>query len=221
MPDVPWWGAVSSAAAPLLLVGGLTAAATVQPASFDAFNNTVSALAGQGATDSWVMTLTFVVVGACDIVTALALRGAAFPGRLVLMAAGVAGMLVAAFPEHLGGSVVHAWWAGIGFAGLILWPVFAMQRGDDVPWGLRPATCWWTTVTLCLLTLWFAAEEASRGGQMGLAERAAGLAQTAWPLAVVVSCMRSRPADLPRTESSNPTCSLSAGRNIPPKGQAT
>lgn len=207
MRDVPWWGAVSSAAAPVLLVGGLWAAGTVQPASFDAFNNTVSALAGQGATDSWVMTLTFVGVAICDMITAVALRAAALPGRLVLTAAGVAGILVAAFPEHLGGSLVHAVWAGLGFGGLILWPVFGMQRGADVPWGLRPATCWYTTITLSLLTVWFAAEQASGAAQMGLAERTAGLAQTIWPLAVVVSCRLSRPGDLPRTEPSKTTCS--------------
>jgi len=43
-----------------------------------------------------VMTLTFLVVGACDVVTGLALRAAALKGRLVLIGAGVAGMLVAA-----------------------------------------------------------------------------------------------------------------------------
>jgi len=192
--DVPWWGTVSSAAAPVLLVTGLTAAAKLQPPKFDAFNNTVSSLAGEGASYSWVMTLTFVVVGLCDVLTGLALRVAALGGRLALIGAGAAGMLVAAFPTHLGGSAVHAVWAGIGFAGTILWPVFAMRRGPDVPWALRPSTCLSITVTLALLTLWFAAEQATRGAHMGLAERTAGLAQALWPLIVVVSCRLSRTA---------------------------
>ena len=190
--DIPWWGTVSSAAAPVLLVTGLTAAAKLQPPKFDAFNNTVSALAGEGASYGWVMTLTFLVVGACDVVTGLALRAAALKGRLVLIGAGVAGMLVAAFPTHLGGSTVHAVWAGIGFAGIILWPLFAMRRGPDVPWALRPSTCLSITVTLALLTLWFAAEQATRGAHMGLAERTAGVAQATWPLIAVVSCRLSR-----------------------------
>jgi len=93
---------------------------------------------------------------------------------------------------------VHAVWAGIGFAGIIIWPVFAIRRGPDVPWALRPSTCLSATVTLSLLTLWFAAEQATHGTHMGLAERTAGLAQALWPLIVVVSCRLSRaaPAEL-------------------------
>jgi len=125
--EVPWWGAVSAAAAPVLLIAGLTASARLQPASFDAFNSTVSSVAAPGAADSWVMSLTFVVVGACDVVTGLA---------------------------------------------------------------LRPAACWSVTVTLSALTLWFAVEQVSQGPLMGIAERAAGTAQTLWPLIVVMSRRR-------------------------------
>jgi Protein of unknown function (DUF998) len=110
------------------------------------------------------------------------------------MGAGAAGVLVAAFPTHLGGSAVHALWAGIGFAGVILWPVLSMRRGPDVPWALRPSTCLPVTVTLSALTVWFAAEQAGQGANMGLAERTAGLAQALWPLIVVVSCRLSRAA---------------------------
>jgi hypothetical membrane protein len=191
---VPWWGAVSAAAAPVLLIAGLTASARLQPASFDAFNSTVSSAAAPGAADSWVMSLTFVVVGICDVVTGLALRPAGRAGRITLVGAGLAGVLVAAFPTHLGGSLIHAWWAGIGFAGLTLWPVLARRRAPDAPWGLRPAICWSVTVTLSALTLWFAAEQASQGPLMGIAERAAGTAQTLWPLIVVMSCRRLAPA---------------------------
>lgn len=219
--DVPRWGAVSATAAPLLLVAGLTAASQLQPPRFDALNNTVSALAGQGANDSWVMTFTFVVVAACDIVTALALRPAAPAGRIVLAGAGFAGMMVAAFPDHLGGSLIHACWAGAGFGGLIIWPLFAWRRAPSaspggpvashdtrpaswdtrlVPWGLRLGTRVATSVTLAALTIWFAAEQATRGAQMGIAERSAGLAQTIWPLAVVVSCRWFGGGTLPAVE---------------------
>jgi hypothetical membrane protein len=188
--DIPWWGAASAAAAPLLLVGGMMSAAELQPPGFAVFSGTVSSLAGQGAAYSWVMTLTFAIVGALDVVTALALRAAALAGRLVLAGAGVSGMLVAAFPEHLGGSLIHAWWAGLGFGGLILWPAFAVRRGADTPWALRAFACYSVTVTLALLTIWFAVEQATRGAEMGLAERLAGVAQTFWPLVVVLSVRR-------------------------------
>jgi hypothetical protein len=59
MRDVPWWGVVSSAATPLVLVGGWTIAASLQPLPVDPVAGTVSALAAVGAADRWVMTLTF------------------------------------------------------------------------------------------------------------------------------------------------------------------
>ena len=45
MPRVPWWGLVSSVTAPVLLIGGWTVAAGVQPVPFDAVVRTISELA--------------------------------------------------------------------------------------------------------------------------------------------------------------------------------
>ena len=45
---VPWWGVVSSAAAPVLLVGGWTVAAGLQPRSVNTVASTISALAADG-----------------------------------------------------------------------------------------------------------------------------------------------------------------------------
>jgi hypothetical protein len=56
-------GLVSSAAAPVLLVGGWSGAARLQPQPVDPAADTVSALAAVGAADRWVMTLTFALVG--------------------------------------------------------------------------------------------------------------------------------------------------------------
>jgi hypothetical protein len=44
---------------------------------------------------------------------------------------------------------------------------------------------------LLALVMWFGAELITGSGQAGLAERAAGIAQACWPLAVVLSCRRS------------------------------
>lgn len=90
-------GVVSGAASPVLLIAGWTVAAMLQLPSFSQVADTVSALAAVGATDRWVMTLVFVVVGVCDVVTAAALRPATRAGRLVLIAGAGSGMLVAAF----------------------------------------------------------------------------------------------------------------------------
>jgi len=187
--NVPWWGLVSSAAAPALLVGGWTMATSLQPPAFDPVADTVSALAAVGAADRWVMTLTFLAVGVCDIATGLALRPAGVAGRLILVAGSAMGTLVAVFPQHAGGgSPLHALWASIGFAALAVWPAGAWRRGPQVPWGLRPAVCAVAVVVLVLLLAWFAAEVVTGAGQAGLAERAVGLAQALWPLTVVLSC---------------------------------
>jgi len=191
MRDVPWWGVVSSAAAPVLMVCGWTIAASLQP-RFDPVADTVSALAAPGAADRWVMTLTFLVVGVCYVITALALRPAGTPGRLILITGAVAGMLVAANPEHAGDAYPwpHIIWASIGLAGVTTWPAGAWRRGSAVPWGLRPAVAAAAVSVLLALLAWFAVELVSGSGQVGLAERVAGGAQAAWPLAVVLSCCR-------------------------------
>jgi len=189
MRGVAWWGVVSAVAAPVLLIGGWTVAAGLQP-RFDPVADTVSALAAIGATDRWVMSLVFVLVGACYIVTALALRPAKTSGRMILIAGAIAGMLVAANPEHAGGlgSVPHFVFASLGFAGLTLWPAAAARRGPAVPWGLRPAPAAAAVAAQFALLAWFGTELILGAHQVGLAERIMGGAQAAWPLAVVLSC---------------------------------
>jgi hypothetical protein len=189
---VPWWGVILSAAAPVLMVGGWTIAAGLQPHSFDPVAQTVSVLAAPGAADRWVMTLTFLVVAACDFVTAVALRPARATGRLILMAGAVAGLLVAASPEQPGTNfpLPHMIWATAGCIALVAWPAGAWRRGPSVPWGLRPAVSAGAIAVLLVLLAWFAAELITGAGQAGLAERVFGAAQALWPLAVVASCRR-------------------------------
>jgi hypothetical membrane protein len=172
-----------------LLIAGWTIAAMLQPRPFDQVTDTVSALAAVGATDRWIMTLVFVAVSLCDVVIAAALRSAALAGRLILAVAAIAGILVAATPEHPGGVVPHAVWAALGFAGLAAWPAGAWRRGPRVPWGLRPAVCAGAVAVQAVLLAWFVGELVTVGGQVGLAERFVGAAQAIWPLAVVLSCL--------------------------------
>ena len=189
MRRVPWWGVLSSAAAPVLMIGGWTAAAALQPGSFDQVTGTISALAGYGATDRWVMTLALAGVGVCHVGTALALRPAATPGRLTLAAGGLATALVAAspLPAGGGGSERHTIAAAIGFITLAFWPVLSARREPSVPSVLRPRTCAGATVVLFALLVWFGAELMG-GGQVGLSERVIAAAESLWPLAVVLTC---------------------------------
>jgi hypothetical membrane protein len=210
---VPWWGVVSSAAAPALMVAGWSVAAGLQPRSVDPLAEPVSALAAVGAANRWVMSLTFVVVGACVFVTALALRPARAPGRLILMAGAVAGMLVAVNPEHPGTSypVPHMICAAAGCAGVVAWPAGAWHRGLSVPWALRPAVSAGAVAVLVALVAWFGVELVTGGGLAGLAERIFGAALALWPLAVVASCRLAARED----SRAQPACSRRAPARRP------
>jgi hypothetical protein len=187
---VPWWGVLCAAAALVFLVGGCAVATALQPPSFNWLASTVSALTVPGAADPWVMTAAFAVTGACEMATALALRPAALPGRLVLAAAGAASVLVAANPERVGGSPAHGLWAGVTFTALIAWPIGAWRRGPSTPWGLRPAVSAAAVGTLLALLAWYLTELTTKGAMTGLAERVMGTVEVGWPLAVALSCPR-------------------------------
>ncbi len=191
---VPWWGVLSAAVTPVLLIGGWTVAAHLQVQPFDPVKQSVSTLAGQGATDSWVMTLTLIAVAICYFTTALALRPAARTGRLVLIAAAMAGILVALSPVAAPGgfSLSHAVWSALGFALLAAWPLGAYRSGRGVPWGLRVTPTFAAVGIIVVLTGWFLVELVTGGGELGLAERLLGIAQATWPLLVVISCQLNR-----------------------------
>ena len=189
---VPWWGLVSAAAAPVLLIGGWTVAAARQGAGFDSTSDTISALAALGAHDRWVMTTALAGLGLCHLTTALALRPLPRPGRLLLGTGGAATLLVTAFPlpDGDGGSVPHTVAAGVAFVALSAWPAFSWRRGARSPAPLRPVVALGAATVLLGLLGWFAAELAADGTGVGLAERATAGAQALWPLAAVVASRR-------------------------------
>lgn len=130
VPRVPWWGVASSAAAPVLLIGGWTLAAARQRGGFDPAVETISALAALDADDRWLMTAALAGVGCCHLVTAAALRPAAPVGRALLAAGGVGTVLVAVSPLPVGdgGSAPHTAAAALAFGALAAWPALALRR---------------------------------------------------------------------------------------------
>jgi hypothetical protein len=192
---VPWWGVASSAAAPVLLIGGWTAAAELRPGRFNQIRQRVSALAATGVPDRWIMTSVFVLVAVCYILTALALRPAATAGRVALIAAGVSGLVVAGSPEPSNGqfSGRHAIAAAFGFALLAVWPLLASRPGPGIPWGLRPRVALGIFSAFVLLLAWFVIQLTTGGGDLGLAERSLGVLQVFWPVTVVLSCQPFQP----------------------------
>ncbi len=189
MRVLPWWTIASATLAPALLIGGWTIAAHRQPPGYDPATDTISALAGYGATDRWVMTLALAGLGLCHLMTALGLRTAAPAGRVVLAVGGLATVLVAAFPlPRDGGSVPHAVAAAVAFAALAVWPALAARWNltaarENPTAALRPPAALAATAVLLLLVGWFAVE-LSGAGRTGLAERVAAGAEAVCPLLV-------------------------------------
>lgn len=192
---MPWWAVLSATAAPVLLIGGWTVAATRQEADFDSVRDTISALAAYGATDRWIMTTALAGLGVCHVVTALGLRPAALPGRLTLAIGGLANIAVAAFPQpDDGSSPAHVRAATVGFIALAGWPALAWRRDRPVPHGLSLPIAVVAALVLLGLICWFASELYGEGDFVGLSERMAAGAQALWPLAVVILARRSKAA---------------------------
>jgi hypothetical membrane protein len=204
MRAVPRWALLSAALAPVFLIGGWTLAAARQPAGYSAVTQTISSLAGRGATDRWLMTVAFVGLGVCYLVTALGLRPAAPAGRVALALAGVTTLLVAAFPlPRHGSSAAHTAVAAVSFGALAVWPVLGYRRGPGVPPGLRPGVAVAATVVLLGLVGWFAVELYGGGARIGLAERVAAGAEAIWPFVVVLTAsLARRPGSLKSSHES-------------------
>ncbi len=184
---MPWWALMSSAAAPVALIGGWTLAAQRQPDGFDSTVETISALAARDAADRWLMTAALVIVGLCHVVTALGLSRAAAAGRIILGLGGVATMLVAVFPLPAAGAApAHAAAAAVAFTSLAVWPALAWRRRGRSPAALRPVVSFAAALVLLGLLGWFAVTLGT-GGRVGLAERLAAGAQACWPLVAALS----------------------------------
>lgn len=186
---MPWWGVMSSAFAPLILVSGWTLAADLQPHRFDPVRRSISALGADGMPYRWVIAIALLGVGVCHVATGLALRQAAEPGRILLVIGGISSMLIGLNPQGAhSGSLPHEAFSLIGVVVMTIWPIAAMRRDPGAPFGLRPIpVCATTAVTLVVL-LWFTIE-LFNGAQLGLAERTVTADQSIWPLVVVFSVL--------------------------------
>jgi hypothetical membrane protein len=192
MRSVPGWALASALGAPVLLIGGWTLAASVQPAGYDPVTQSISSLAARGATDRWLMTAALAGLGGCHLVTALGLRPVAPAGRILLAAGGAATVLVAAFPQPAeGSSAAHVAAATTAFLALAGWPALAADRRPDAGWELRPGASAAATAVLIGAVAWFG-WELHTGARIGLAERVAAGSQSLWPLVVVIAERRRR-----------------------------
>ena len=183
---MPWWGLLSSSAAPVLLIGGWTLSAAQQPAGFDPLVESISELAAADAANREVMSLALFGVGICHLVTAIALRPVPIPARALLAIGGMATIGVAALPLPSGvaDSLPHATAATVALVAIAVWPALAGRHSMPV---LRPQLCMGVAAVLLLLVGWFFVSVVTEAPLSGLSERIAAGAQSAWPFAVVAA----------------------------------
>ena len=172
---------LSSGCAPVVLVGGWTGAALFEGTSDDPVTQAISVLGPYGAPGFWVMTLAFVALGVCRLLTAWGLRAAATAGRVALAGGGLAALAVAVLPApSSGGSSRHGAVTVVGHTLLAVWPVLAVNGGCAAPWALRLAPSFAATALMaaggaCFLVVM------SRHGDAGVVERVVTAAQPLLP----------------------------------------
>ncbi|MFE0794243.1 MULTISPECIES: DUF998 domain-containing protein [Streptomyces] len=202
MRVVPRWVLFSSGCAPVLLIGGWSGAALFEGPAYDPATQTISVLGAHGASGYWVMTVAFLALGACHLLTAWGLRAAATAGRVALGGGGVAALAVTLLPApSSGGSLRHGAVAVVGYTLLAVWPVLAVDVRAGGPWALRLAPAIMVSVLMGAGGAWFLFEM-HRHGNAGVAERVVTFLQSLWPFVVAASCLRhvGRPARRPVPE---------------------
>jgi hypothetical membrane protein len=206
------WAAVSSALAPLTMIGAWLVAEALQPPSYSPLHSSISGLASLGATDRWIVTTALLVVGACYFVTAAGLPGLRRSARIVLLIAGLSSIGIAVSPQPVHGTnPQHLVWTALGAVAIAVWPAFTVSRAPSRPLILRPRGAAAVTVVSLALLIWLTAETQG-GSALGLAERLVTGLQITWPF-VVILALRSgrvrneRPNSVLRTDR----CAAGAG----------
>lgn len=209
------WATVSTALAPLVMIGGWLVAETFQPPSYSPLQSSISGLAAVGATDRWIVTGALFLVGACYLVTAACLPSVRGPARIVLLIAGISSIGIAVSPVPLrGADPQHLAWTSLGAVAIAIWPAFTASRAPSQPLILRPRGAAAVTAVSVALLAWLIAETQG-GSDLGLAERLVTGTQVAWPF-IVILALRNASARNERSNSVLRTDRCAAGaRNGP------
>jgi hypothetical protein len=180
----------------VLLVGGWIVGGAVQPTAYSPMQQTMSVLAGQTGTDSWLMTGALFLVGATQLATAAGLRDVGVPARLLLVLTGISTIGVASSPEPAPGPTpVHLAFAVSCVFTTAIWPIFVARREPAPSWAVSIYGCAAVTTLFAALSGWVLFASFG-GGDLGLAERVASTTLGLFPLVVILSLRRA--ADRPQ-----------------------
>jgi hypothetical protein len=189
------WVPVCAGLSPTLLTIAWLIGDAVQPTSYSPVRQTVSVLAGDAATDRWIVTGALYVIGVCHFATAAGLRVLTLRARVGLVVAGLAAIGIAASPQPVSGSrAQHLIFTGIGALAITVWPALASQRRAPASILVSARVSAVVSSAFLILLCWTAVETHG-GASLGLAERVSSAIQSGWPLAVAVSLRRTTRTD--------------------------
>lgn len=167
------------ACAPLLLALAWTVAALVQTRPYDWTAQTISVLAGRGATHPWIMAAGLLLAGGTYIGLALQLRVLTVRSRAVLAVAGIGVVVAALAPQPVqGSSGVHMGAAACAWIALTVWPLTANLHTAARP---LPRLRLAVTGVLLVQLAWFLLELIDDGVLLGAVERLLMLSQMTYP----------------------------------------
>ena len=220
---VPGWAVGTALLAPVVLVGGWLMADALQPASYSPMRQTMSALAGQPATDRWVMTAALLLVGSCQIATGAGLTAVRMPARIVLILTGLSTLGVAATPEPATGPTSrHLAFAVSCVVTTAVWPVLVARRAPAQSWILSACGCATVTVLFAGLSCWLLIAARYGSGDLGMVERLTAAVQGLFPLVVALALRQTaRDAGNQGQRGQEPAGQVScATKHVPPPTQS-
>jgi Protein of unknown function (DUF998) len=152
--------------------------------------NTISGLASRAATDRWIVTSAFLIVGLCYLVMAAGLGAIRSVARVDLVIAGGTAIGVAACPQPANGTTLqHVVFAAVGSAAIAMFPLLTACRDPaSRVVGLPVAIA--VTVAFLALLGWLVVEAQSGGSGLGLAERVDSSVQICWPPVLAIALYR-------------------------------
>jgi Protein of unknown function (DUF998) len=188
---VQGWAVGTALLAPVVLVVGWLIGGALQPASFSPMRQTMSVLAGQSATDRWVMTAALLLVGSCQIATGAGLTAVRMPARILLIVTGLSTLGIAATPEPAAGPTArHLAFAVSCAVTTAIWPEFVARRAPAPSWILSRSGCAAVTLVFAGLSCWLLIAAQDGAGDLGMVERLTSAVQGMFPLFVALALRR-------------------------------
>lgn len=176
------WAIIAATIGPVQNVLGWTISGFLVP-GYDPISKTISDLAADGSPVKWIQSSFFLAGSLLTLMAALSAKSLAFPGRVALFFAGLAGFGYTYFPTStpVSGPNWHVIFATIAFTLFSAWPVLSMRFDRRYHWSLRPLAAVTAASTMGVTTLWFLVTWLEPGQPIvGLSERVIAVMQVLW-----------------------------------------